>query len=97
MPRPGSLLVACGCATALVSLGAQQTERVPTAQLVPAPRLVMPGAIDSNIPMTWNLVDGRPTLFAMASWGGVPALLSGPRTPTGLKVSSLRSLLGIDF
>jgi hypothetical protein len=78
MPRTVSLLAACCCATALASLGAQQRDSVPTAQLVPAPRLLMPGAIDSNIPMTWNLVDGRPTLFAMASWGGIPALLAGP-------------------
>jgi hypothetical protein len=37
----------------------------------------MPGAIDSSVPMTWELVDGTWRLFALASWGGVPALLSG--------------------
>lgn len=38
----------------------------------------MPGAIDSNVPMTWDLVDGSWRLFALTSWGGIPALLSGP-------------------
>lgn len=55
-----------------------QDDRLPTTRLVPAPRLVMPGAVDSNIPMEWDLVDGTPRLFAMASWGGTPALLAGP-------------------
>ncbi|OFW17858.1 MAG: hypothetical protein A3H97_12580 [Acidobacteria bacterium RIFCSPLOWO2_02_FULL_65_29] len=77
--RRASLLVAASCSvTALVSLGAQQTSRLPTARLLPASRLVLPGAIDSNIPMTWDLVDGTWKLFALASWGGIPALLTGP-------------------
>ncbi|MGE3579318.1 MAG: hypothetical protein AB7I25_12745 [Vicinamibacterales bacterium] len=79
-------LVTCAigcCLTALVSLGAQQSVTpqagsVPTARLVRAPRLVLPGEIDSNSPMTWDLVDGTWTLSAMASWAGIPSLLSGP-------------------
>ena len=38
----------------------------------------MPGAVDSNIPMAWSLVEGRWELSALASWGGIPALLTGP-------------------
>lgn len=37
----------------------------------------MPGAIDSNVPMTWELVDGSWSLFALTSWGGIPARLFG--------------------
>jgi hypothetical protein len=37
----------------------------------------MPGAVDSNVPMVWDLVDGVPALFGLASWGGIPALMSG--------------------
>jgi hypothetical protein len=59
----------------LVSVPAQ--ERLPTARLVQASRLVMPGQVDSNVPMTWDLVDGEPQLFATTSWGGIPALLRG--------------------
>lgn len=62
---------------ALASVEAQQ-ETPPTARLVSASRLVMPGAIDSNMPMAWDRSGGTPRLFALASWGGVPALLSGP-------------------
>jgi hypothetical protein len=29
--------------------------------------------------MAWDLVDGAWTLFALASWGGVPSLLKGPQ------------------
>ena len=77
MIRPRlSLLCACIAAAALVTLGAQQ-ERLPVARLVSAPRLAMPGAVDSNVPMTWDLVDGTWRLFAFTSWGGVPARLAG--------------------
>ena len=60
----------------LVALHGQQ-ETLPSARLVPAPRLAMPGAVDSNVPMTWELVDGSWQLFAFTSFGGIPALLSG--------------------
>jgi hypothetical protein len=66
-----ALTLAC-CAVVMA-----QDERLPSARLVPAPRFVVPGAVDSNIPMVWDLVDGRPNLFAMASWGGIPALFAG--------------------
>ena len=49
----------------------------PTARLVRAPRLVVPGAVDSNVPMTWELVDGRWQLFALTSFGGIPARHAG--------------------
>jgi hypothetical protein len=56
---------------------AQPAARVPTARLISAPRLEMPGAVDSNNPLLWDLVDGEPRLFAMTSWGGRPSLASG--------------------
>jgi hypothetical protein len=60
----------------LAAPGAQ--EALPTARLVPAPQLVMPGAVDSSVPITWDLVTGEWKLFAFTSWGGVPALVTGP-------------------
>jgi hypothetical protein len=72
----GSITVLVLCTAALSTATAQQAAE-PTARLVPAPRLVMPGAVDSSIPMVWDLVDGAWELFAFASWGGVPAKLSG--------------------
>ena len=49
----------------------------PSARLVAAPRIVMPGSVDSNVPLAWDGGDGVPRLSAFASWGGVPALLAG--------------------
>ena len=60
----------------LVAPHAQQ-DTLPSARLTSAPRLVMPGAVDSNVPMTWERVDGAWRLFAFTSWGGIPARLSG--------------------
>jgi hypothetical protein len=45
--------------------------------LIRASQLTIPGAVDSNVPMTWELVEGQPQLFATTSWGGIPALLRG--------------------
>ncbi len=53
-----------------------------SARLVSAPRLLMPGAVDSNVPFAWDLVDGVPRLSAFASWAGVPARLVGASLDT---------------
>ena len=37
----------------------------------------MPGRVDSSVPMVWDLVDGRWQLFALVSFAGIPARLSG--------------------
>jgi hypothetical protein len=60
----------------LVAPRAQQ-QTLPSARLVSAPRVDMPAAVDANVPMLWDLVDGEWRLFALASWGGIPALLTG--------------------
>ena len=52
----------------------------PRAALIPAPArtvITIPAEVDSNSPMVWDRVDGTPTLFALASWGGQPVLLHG--------------------
>jgi hypothetical protein len=59
-----------------LTLHAQQA-RLPTVRLVAAPRLPLPGLVDSNTPMVRDLVDGEPRLFAMVSWGGTPSLSMG--------------------
>src|SRR5690349_17713054 len=69
-------LTAWLCAVMFLSLHAQQS-RTPSARLVAAPRLTLPAPVDSNIPMTWDRVDGTLRLFALASWGGRPAVMSG--------------------
>jgi hypothetical protein len=61
---------------ALVTVRAQQ-ERTPTARLIPAPAVAVPAAVDSNVSMAWDLVDGAWRLFAFPSASGVPMRLEG--------------------
>lgn len=61
----------------------------PSARLVSAPRIVMPGSVDSNVPLAWNRLDGAPRLSAFASWGGVPALLAGASLDSMLRISDV--------
>jgi hypothetical protein len=51
---------------------------LPSVRLVSAPRLTLPGEVDSSNPLVWERVDGSPRLFVLSSWGGVPKLGSGP-------------------
>lgn len=37
----------------------------------------MPGDVDSNNPILWDLADGQPRLFVLTSWGGTPSLSMG--------------------
>ena len=76
MNRGAGVVLAVALALALIPLRAQSPH--PSARLVSAPSLPIDAKSDANVPMVWDLVDGVPTLFAFASWGGVPALLSGP-------------------
>lgn len=73
-----ALSVAGLCGSLLSVPLASQPERLPTARLIRAPRIDMPGRVDSNVPMTWELVDGRWRLFALTSFAGMPARHSGP-------------------
>jgi hypothetical protein len=45
--------------------------------LTPASAMTLPGAVDSNSPMMWNLEDGQRRLFAMTSFDGIPRISSG--------------------
>jgi hypothetical protein len=57
--------------------GAAPATRVPTARLVSAPRVSLPGDIDSNSPAVWDTIDGVSRLFVISSWGGIPVRYSG--------------------
>ncbi len=80
-------LVAAFAVVTLAAPAAQ--ERLPSVRLVPAPALVMPGAVDSNIPLAWSLTEGRWELSALASWGGIPALLTGSSLDTMQRVGAV--------
>jgi hypothetical protein len=65
-------------ALALEALGAQSPSAPPSARVVSASRIAIPGAIDSSIPIVWDTVDGVRRLFVVTSWGGIPVRSSGP-------------------
>lgn len=67
-----SVLLAC---VAIATSHAQA--RGPSARLVSASRVVLPGEIDSSNPAAWSMVDGVQRLFVISSWGGVPVRSSG--------------------
>jgi len=50
----------------------------PRVSLTTAPVLLLPGAVDSNSPIVWDLEDGERTMFAFTSHSGVPSIASGP-------------------
>ena len=51
---------------------------VPTARLVSAPKLKLPGRVDSSNPLVWFLDGATPVLTALSSWGGLPTISRGP-------------------
>lgn len=50
---------------------------IPRTTLSPATTLLLPGEVDSNSPMVWDLEDGQRQLFVFTSFGGVPRRASG--------------------
>jgi hypothetical protein len=68
-----AFLVLCGSAatwfTAVVVVRGQSAP-VPSARLVPASTISLPGAADSNSPAAWELVDGRLRFFVLTSVAG---------------------------
>jgi hypothetical protein len=50
---------------------------LPRATLVAAPAITLPGAVDSNSPVIWDLEDGQQKLFVLTSHAGVPSRSAG--------------------
>ena len=46
---------------------------LPRASLVSAPAITLPGAVDSNSPVMWDLEDGQRRMFVLTSHSGVPS------------------------
>ena len=49
----------------------------PTARLVSASPIQLPGAVDSNNPFVWDYLDGVRRIFVITSWGGTPVQSAG--------------------
>jgi hypothetical protein len=50
---------------------------VPRATLVSASSITLPGSVDSNSPVMWDLEDGQRKLFVLTSHSGIPSLSAG--------------------
>jgi hypothetical protein len=50
---------------------------VPRASLSSAPVLTLPGTVDSNSPVMWELEDGQRRMFVLTSHSGIPSVASG--------------------
>jgi hypothetical protein len=84
------LLAVLVCA-AVVSVGAQDnpdrqagprdpdpiSAGAPVATLLRAPSVTLTGAVDSNSPAQWEIIDGRPTVVVMTSFAGRPSRAAG--------------------
>lgn len=51
---------------------------VPRATLTPALPMSLPGSVDSNSPLVWDLDAGQRRLFVLTSHSGQPSVASGP-------------------
>src|SRR5687768_17826462 len=49
----------------------------PRVSLIAAPTMTLPGGVDSNSPIVWDLEDGQRRMFAFTSHSGVPSMASG--------------------
>ena len=49
----------------------------PRATLISAPIITLPGAVDSNSPVMWDLEDGQRKMFVLTSHSGVPSRSEG--------------------
>jgi hypothetical protein len=47
------------------------------AALIPAPVVTLPGSVDSNSPVIWDLEDGQQKMFVLTSHSGEPSVSSG--------------------
>jgi hypothetical protein len=73
-----TLCVAIGALGGHAALQVVTPRSVPRTSLTAASTVYLPGAVDSNSPVMWDLEDGRRTMFVMTSSDGVPRIASGP-------------------
>jgi hypothetical protein len=58
-------------------IGATGAAVIPRTSLTPATTMTLPGQVDSNSPVMWNLEDGQQRLFVMTSFDGIPRISAG--------------------
>lgn len=74
------LVTAVFCAAIIFGWQGVEAQRsnTPSARLVPAPLIQLPGDVDSSNPFIWDWLDGALNLFVITSWGGAPVRSAGP-------------------
>lgn len=72
-PIPGLLVAALAG-----GVGLDARDASPRVRFLRAPRVDLPGKVDSNNPFVWYREGSTPVLSAITSWGGVPELATGP-------------------
>lgn len=77
LARPSLILALVFPLAALPGRAAAQAVPVPRATLAAASPVILPGPVDSNSPVVWDIEDGLVTRFVMTSSGGVPRLSTG--------------------
>lgn len=81
IPTVRLLLTVCTAIGALSTLEARQARTavpLPRVALAPAAPITLPGVVDSNSPVLWDLDEGQHKMFVMTSSDGVPRIASGP-------------------
>jgi hypothetical protein len=63
--------------TAFPETGALTAPALPRASLISAPVITMPGEVDSNSPVMWDLEGGQQRMFMLTSHSGLPSVSSG--------------------
>jgi len=76
------IAAACGFAVAVLSATTptafpEAAAPVPRATLIPALPMTLPGNVDSNSPLVWDLENGQRRLFVLTSHSGQPSVASG--------------------
>ena len=73
-----TLAVALLSSTAVPTSFPAAAAAVPRATLTAAPPVTLPGSVDSNSPLVWDLEDGVQRLFVLTSHSGQPSVSHGP-------------------
>ena len=73
-----TLCAALGVFGAVEWIGLSAAAPIPRTTLSPAASITLPGAVDSNSPIVWDIDDGEHRMFVMTSYDGVPRVSSGP-------------------
>ena len=77
-----TLCAALGVFGAAEWFGLSAAAAVPRTTLTPASTVTLPGSVDSNSPVMWDIDEGERKMFVLTSYDGVPRVASGPALGT---------------